>query len=105
MARNPMDRSAAFTVLLEKDRQEGKGNFAKAADPEAREQVTAFLEDFHASGETNMWTYADTWLADRQAGPPEAAGRKQLREPDSPRPDERLRDVAWEHHGGQELGQ
>ena len=74
MARNPLDRSAAFTVLLEQDRQ----GFGKMADPEATKTITKFLDDYRASGETNMWNYGERWLAERegraqgQAGLPEA---------------------------------
>lgn len=60
---NPMERSAAWTVLLEQGFFEGlTGN----ADSDL---TTRFLDDFHASGATRMWEYAQTWGAEPEASP------------------------------------
>ena len=58
MARSPLDRSAAFTALLELDPE----GFAKSSDPESTKTITTFLEDFYESGATNMYTYCREWL-------------------------------------------
>src|SRR5258708_36115190 len=58
MARSPLDRSAAFTALLELDPE----GFGKSSDPESTKTITTFLEDFHESGATNMYTYCREWL-------------------------------------------
>jgi hypothetical protein len=55
MARNPMERSAAWTVLLE------QGFFAGLAHNADLELTTKFLEAFHASDSTDMWEFAKTW--------------------------------------------
>jgi hypothetical protein len=56
--RNPMARSAAWTVLLERGFFEGlTGN----ADSDL---TTKFLDDFEASGATRMWEFAETWTPD-----------------------------------------
>ena len=58
MARNPLDRSAAFTALLELDPE----GFGKSSDPETTKTITTFLDDFHESGATNMYTHCRQWL-------------------------------------------
>src|SRR5258708_31309309 len=58
MARSPLDRSAAFTALLELDPE----GFAKSSDPESTKTITTFLEDFYESGATNLYTYCREWL-------------------------------------------
>jgi cytosine/adenosine deaminase-related metal-dependent hydrolase len=58
MARSPLDRSAAFTALLELDPE----GFGKSSDPETTKTITTFLEDFYESGATNMYTYCREWL-------------------------------------------
>src|SRR5258708_15128513 len=58
MARSPLDRSAAFTALLELDPE----GFAKSSDPESTKTITTFLEDFRESGATNLYTYCREWL-------------------------------------------
>ena len=58
MARNPLDRSAAFTALLELDSE----GFGKTSDPENTKTITAFLNDFYQSGATNMYAYCREWL-------------------------------------------
>lgn len=58
MARNPLDRSAAFTALLELDPE----GFGKSSDPETTKTITTFLDDFYESGATNMHTYCREWL-------------------------------------------
>src|SRR5215467_2907163 len=58
MARNPLDRSAAFTALLELDPE----GFGKSSDPESTKTITTFLDDFYQSGATNMYTYCREWL-------------------------------------------
>jgi hypothetical protein len=58
MARNPLDRSAAFTVLLELDPE----GFGKQNMNTSGETITTFLADFYKSGATNMYTYCCQWL-------------------------------------------
>jgi hypothetical protein len=58
MARNPLDRSAAFTALLELDPE----GFGKSSDPESTKTITTFLDDFYQSGATNMYAYCREWL-------------------------------------------
>ena len=58
MARNPLDRSAAFTTLLELDPE----GFGKSSEPESAKTITTFLDDFYKSGATNMYTYCREWL-------------------------------------------
>ena len=58
MARNPLDRSAAFTALLELDPE----GFGKSSDPETTKTITTFLEDFYESDATNMYTHCRKWL-------------------------------------------
>jgi cytosine/adenosine deaminase-related metal-dependent hydrolase len=58
MARNPLDRSAAFTSLLELDPE----GFGKSSDPETMKTITTFLDDFYESGATNMYAYCREWL-------------------------------------------
>jgi len=58
MARNPLDRSAAFTALLELDPE----GFGKSSDPETTTTITTFLGDFYQSGATNMYAYCREWL-------------------------------------------
>jgi hypothetical protein len=54
----PIDRSLAFTALLDLDpafgpMEQGKGS----------ERITAFLADWHGSGHTDMYAYAREWIA------------------------------------------
>jgi len=96
MARNPLDRSAAFTALLELD---PKG-FGESSDPESTKTITTFLDDFYESGATNMYAYCREWLEARddkvletvrqaeeaqtaEAIPP-AAETRALEDPDKP---------------------
>ena len=58
MARNPLDRSAAFTALLELD----PDGFGKSSHPESTKTITTFLDDFYRSGATNMYAYCREWL-------------------------------------------
>jgi len=58
MARNPLDRSAAFTALLELDPE----GFGKSSDPKSTKTITRFLDDFYQSGATNMYAYCREWL-------------------------------------------
>ena len=53
VTRHPLDRSAAFTALLEFCPW-----FGKTESREAEAVVTRFLEGFYASGETDMAAYA-----------------------------------------------
>lgn len=69
MARNPLDRSAAFTALLELDPE----GFGKQDMDNGGKTITNFLEDFHESGSKNMFTYAQSWLAERQEAAQRAA--------------------------------
>lgn len=52
-----LDRSAAYTALLELSPW-----FRQTHEPVTSSTITAFLEDFQASGEANMFTYARAWL-------------------------------------------
>jgi hypothetical protein len=56
--RNPLDRSAAWTVLLE------QGFFKDLTGDADRDMTTKFLDDFYASGVTRMWEFAETWAPD-----------------------------------------
>jgi hypothetical protein len=58
MARNPLDRSAAFTALLDLDPE----GFGKSSDPESTKTITTFLDDFYQSSATNMHAYCRQWL-------------------------------------------
>jgi hypothetical protein len=58
MARNALDRSAAFTALLELDPE----GFGKQDMNTSGETITTFLEGFYQSGATNMYTYCREWL-------------------------------------------
>jgi len=58
MARNPLDRSAAFTALLELNPE----GFGKQDTKTSGETITTFLDDFYESGATNMYTYCREWL-------------------------------------------
>lgn len=56
----PLDRSAAFTALLELD-PEGFGKQDAEASSRA---ITEFLEDWYAADSTSMWDYAGSgWSA------------------------------------------
>ena len=71
--RFPLDRSAAFTVLLQLD---GDG-FGKQGMRESDKTVSAFLEDWYQADSTKMWDYARQWLDRRQKAAqraPEAHG-------------------------------
>lgn len=59
MSRHPLDRSAAFTALLEFCPW-----FGRTESRKAEAVVTRFLADFYASGETDMAAYARRWEAD-----------------------------------------
>jgi hypothetical protein len=54
---NPMERSAAWSVLLEQGKFEGLTGNADI------DMTTKFLDDFHASGATHMWEFGQTWSA------------------------------------------
>jgi hypothetical protein len=55
--RHPLDRSAAFTALLE-----FWPGFGKAEARQAERIVTRFLDGFYASGSTDMAAYAQSAL-------------------------------------------
>jgi hypothetical protein len=74
MARNPLDRSAAFTALLELDPE----GFGKQDMDTSGKTITTFLADFYESDATNMYTYAQSWLSERQGATQREA--EQLRE-------------------------
>jgi hypothetical protein len=67
MTGHPLDRSAAFTALLEFCPW-----FGKTESREAEAVVTRFLAGFYASGETDMAAYARRWAAGN--GPGRARG-------------------------------
>jgi hypothetical protein len=52
---NPMERSAAWTVLLE------RGLFKELSGNADLDMTTQFLADFHASRSTDMFEFAKTW--------------------------------------------
>ena len=52
---NPIDRSLAFTALLEFEW------FRKAPMDAGSKYIDAFLTDYYASGATNIWHYAQEW--------------------------------------------
>jgi hypothetical protein len=56
VTRHPLDRSAAFTVLLHYAPW-----FAKTEARKAEDLVSRFLAAFYASGSTNIATYARGW--------------------------------------------
>src|SRR5258708_6767966 len=68
MNRNPLDRSAAFTCLLELDPE----NFGKQDMNTSGQTISRLLEDFHQSGQSRMYDYAQQWLAEpaAEAGSP-----------------------------------
>jgi len=89
MARNPLDRSAAFTALLELDPE----GFGMQDMNTSGQTITTFLEDFYQSGATKMYTYCREWLdarADqaletvRQAGEVRAAEAGVAEDPGKP---------------------
>lgn len=53
--RNPIDRSLAFTALLEFEW------FRRMEMRQGTEVITAFLDDFYASPDTHIWHYAQQW--------------------------------------------
>src|SRR5258707_11269391 len=75
MNRNPLDRSAAFTCLLELDPE----GFGKQDMNTSGETISRFLEDFRQSGQARMYEYAQQWLAEprESAQPREAASKAQ----------------------------
>ncbi len=73
MNRNPLDRSAAFTCLLELDPE----GFGKQDMNTSGQTISRFLEDFHQSGQTRMYEYAQQWLPEESAQPGEAASKAQ----------------------------
>ena len=52
---NPIDRSLAFTALLEHEW------FRRSDSRDSGDVITALLDDFYASPETNIWNFARTW--------------------------------------------
>ena len=52
---HPMERSAAWTVLLE------QGFFEGLTGDADRVLTTWFLADFRAAGTPSMWEFAETW--------------------------------------------
>ena len=80
--RYPLDRSAAFTALLELDAE----GFGKQDMDASGKTITKFLDDWCASDSTNMYKYAQGWLKERQEAAqraPEAPGAD-LPEPAAP---------------------
>jgi hypothetical protein len=67
--RNPLDRSLAFTALLEQDPE----GFGKMSDPEAGQMMSDLLTDFYESSDADMWKYTQRWLAGRQEAAERAA--------------------------------
>lgn len=54
--RNPLDRSVAFTALLEL-----RPGFGQLENKAASVMTGRFLEDFYASGSKDMGAYARSW--------------------------------------------
>jgi hypothetical protein len=57
--RYPLDRSAAFTALLDLDPQ----GFGREDMDTSSVTITRFLEDWYRSADTNMYEFARRWLA------------------------------------------
>ena len=72
VSRHPLDRSAAFTALLE-----FAPWFGRMESREAEVVVTWFLADFYRSGSKHMAAYARRWVADAADAAPEVARRDQ----------------------------
>jgi hypothetical protein len=72
MNRNPLDRSAAFTCLLELDPE----GFGKQDMNTSGQTISRFLEDFYQSGQTRMYDYAQQWLAEPQVAQPRESASK-----------------------------
>ena len=62
---NPLDRSAAFTVLLELSPQ----GFGKTEWHAGEDLVTTFLEDWRESDAKDMFAFGQTWLAGIEIDP------------------------------------
>ena len=71
MSRHPLDRSAAFTALLE-----FAPWFGQAESRQAGAIVTAFLVDFYRSGSKDMAEYARGWAAGNGPSGAELAARR-----------------------------
>lgn len=56
-ASNGLDRSTAFTIMLDID-----PGFGKLDVRLGRERVTVFLSDWHRSTGTDMYRYAVEWV-------------------------------------------
>jgi hypothetical protein len=67
VSRTPLDRSLAFTALLETD-----PSFRQTDMQQGSAQVTRLLTDYYASGETDMYTYTKNWLPEHGCCEPEA---------------------------------
>jgi hypothetical protein len=81
--RTSIDRSLAFTALLELD----PAGFGKISDPQAGQMITKLVEDFHASGAKDWYGYTREWLTQREAGAEEVQPQAQPFLPDgSPNP-------------------
>jgi len=55
---NPLDRSAAFTALLDLDPE----GFGKSDLQESGATITRFLAAFDQSGQGSMYDFAKTWI-------------------------------------------
>ena len=71
MSRHPLDRSAAFTALLE-----FAPWFGRTERREAEQIVTRFLADFYRSGRRDMAGYARGWAAGNGPSGAELAARR-----------------------------
>ncbi len=71
MSRHPLDRSAAFTALLE-----FAPWFGRTESRQAGAVMTAFLADFYRSGSKDMAAYARRWAAGNGPSGAELAARR-----------------------------
>ena len=60
--RTSIDRSLAFTALLELD----PNGFGKTSEPKTGQMITELVGDFHASGAKDWYGYTREWLAARE---------------------------------------
>lgn len=58
---NPVDRSLAFTALLDLSPEFGRMDLDRSGG-----EITRFLADYYESGQTNMYAYARGWLRMQQ---------------------------------------
>jgi hypothetical protein len=65
VSRMPIDRSAAFTALLDLSPEFGRSD-------NGGQTITRMLTDYYESGQTDMYAFTKGWLADHGYQPREA---------------------------------